>query len=263
MNSMNNVAFGAGKTGAAFDPITYLTRPQVILRIICWLCSIIVWCCISFNAWHRKGRKEFCLYNNDNAACRFGSTIGFIGFLAATAFLVLEAIFQNLSSIKLRRRAVLVDAGFSASWSILYLIVFGYLGIAWGKADYPYLGNGINNCRAAIVFSFFSIAAWGACAYLAHARWQQGADMTEFTSGFDPSAFNNNNNMGVPGGGDGYTAGYGQQQSGTTAADMTANNNYQQQQYTTANDNDPNYHSNPFTAMATQESNVNYQQPSY
>ena len=59
---MNNVAFGAGKTGkfffilvqpkqkpdfnksvlsigAAFDPITYLTRPQVILRIICWVSS--------------------------------------------------------------------------------------------------------------------------------------------------------------------------------------------------------------------------------
>ncbi|XP_027193812.1 synaptogyrin [Dermatophagoides pteronyssinus] len=253
MNSMmnNNVAFGAGKTGARFDPITYITRPQVILRFLCWLCSIIVWCCISFNAWHKKGRKEYCLYNNNNAACRFGSTIGFIGFLAATAFLALEAIFQNLSSIKLRRRAVLGDVGFSAAWSILYLIVFGYLAITWGKADYPYLGNGINNCRAAIVFSFFSILTWGGCAFLAYQRWQQGADMTEFTSGFDPSVLNANQQQ-QPG----YTTNeYGQQQQ------IQDNNNYQQ--YASATDEDPNYHSNPFTAMATQEANVNYQQPSY
>lgn len=75
--------------------------------------------------------------------------------------------------------------------------------------------------------------------------------MTEFTSGFDPSVLNANQQQ------PGYTTNeYGQQQQ-----QIQDNNNYQQ--YASATDEDPNYHSNPFTAMATQEANVNYQQPSY
>lgn len=31
------VAFGAGKAGQPFDPIGFLTRPQVILRFFCWV----------------------------------------------------------------------------------------------------------------------------------------------------------------------------------------------------------------------------------
>lgn len=30
-------AFGAGKAGAAFDPIGFVSRPQVIGRILCWV----------------------------------------------------------------------------------------------------------------------------------------------------------------------------------------------------------------------------------
>lgn len=142
--------------------------------------SLVVWACISMNGWHKKDQKDVCLFNGNGAACRVGSGIGFIGFLASIAFLAIEKVFQNLSSIKVRRRIVLADVGFSgniflseghklwilsftislAAWAVLYLFAFGYLAISWGKADYPPLGKGINNCRAAIVFSFFSIGAW-------------------------------------------------------------------------------------------------------
>ncbi|KPM08308.1 synaptogyrin-3-like protein [Sarcoptes scabiei] len=258
---MNNVAFGAGKTGAAFDPVSYITRPQ--------FCSIIVWTCISLNAWHKKGRRETCLFNNDNSACRFGSTIGFIGFIAATAFLVLEAFFQNLSSIKVRRRTVLGDIGFSGEdeilslylmtiiylnsgvWSVLYLIVFGYLAISWGKSDYPYLGQGINNCRAAIVFALISIATWAGCAYLAYLRWQEGADMTQFTSGFDPSVFQNQPQPGFATGTENYSTSYPSNEQGNYSA------------YTSGmTEQDPSYQSNPFTSMGQQHS-MDYQAPSY
>lgn len=37
------VAFGAGKAGAAFDPIGFVSRPQVIGRICCWV-SILTLC---------------------------------------------------------------------------------------------------------------------------------------------------------------------------------------------------------------------------
>lgn len=141
---------------------------------------MIVWASISLNGWQKKGRKEVCLFNGDNSACRLGSGVAFIGFVGAIAFLVIEALFQNLSSIKVRRRVVLGDVGFSGKlivhffvylvyctivfvagvWGALFLIGFAYLAIAWGKSDYPPLGKGINSCRAAIVFSFFSIGAW-------------------------------------------------------------------------------------------------------
>ncbi|XP_054168134.1 synaptogyrin-like [Oppia nitens] len=231
MNNMN-AAFGAAKAGSAFDPIGYVMRPQVILRFICWLCSVIVFGCISAKGWYKEGKLDKCLYNKDNNACRLGSGLGLIGFLASIAFLVLEALFQNLSSIKIRRRVVAFDLGFSGVWSVLYLICFAYLGIAWAKSDYPPFGEGINSCRAAIAFSFFSIASWAGCTYFAHQRWVSGTDMTQFASGFE--------NEDIGGGGAGYSA-YG----GAT--------------------DEPTYQENPFTNMppSDQMSNINYTAPTY
>lgn len=30
-------AYGGGKAGASFDPITFVQRPQVIVRALCWV----------------------------------------------------------------------------------------------------------------------------------------------------------------------------------------------------------------------------------
>lgn len=30
-------AYGGGKAGASFDPITFVQRPQVVLRAVCWV----------------------------------------------------------------------------------------------------------------------------------------------------------------------------------------------------------------------------------
>lgn len=32
-------AYGGGKAGAAFDPISFVQRPQVILRAVNWVCN--------------------------------------------------------------------------------------------------------------------------------------------------------------------------------------------------------------------------------
>ena len=45
-------------------------------------------------------------------------------------------------------------------WAALFFFTFAYLSIAWGKSEYPPMGKGINSCRAAIVFSLFSIGTW-------------------------------------------------------------------------------------------------------
>lgn len=31
-------AYGAGMAGVAFDPVSFIKRPQVILRIVSWVC---------------------------------------------------------------------------------------------------------------------------------------------------------------------------------------------------------------------------------
>lgn len=71
--------------------------------------------------------------------------------------------------------------------------------------------------------------------------------MTQFTSGFEPTDLAQ---PGMPGPMGGYT---------TTDAGYSA--------YSTGADAEPNYHSNPFTAMASQEAippgGVAYQQPPY
>lgn len=30
-------AYGAGKAGGAFDPLTFVRQPQTVLRICCWV----------------------------------------------------------------------------------------------------------------------------------------------------------------------------------------------------------------------------------
>lgn len=41
-------AYGGGKAGATFDPITFVQRPQVLLRALCWVCIILKNCFLNF-----------------------------------------------------------------------------------------------------------------------------------------------------------------------------------------------------------------------
>ena len=57
--------------------------------------------------------EKRCLYNNDNSACSFGYWISFIGLSMSCALMICEAKLHRISSIKMRRWAVLLDLGFS------------------------------------------------------------------------------------------------------------------------------------------------------
>ncbi|XP_064477952.1 synaptogyrin-like [Ornithodoros turicata] len=177
---MNGGAYGAGKAGAPFDPITFVLKPQVLLRIMCWMMAIVVFGCICSEGWV----EDRCRYNGDNNACNFGTAVGVIAFLASCGFLVMEAMFDNFSSIKIRRRAVIGDMGFSGLWSFMWVVCFCYLCDAWRKSEMPDDGYGLNNIRAAIAFSFFSIFTWVGCVFLAYQRYTQGAD-TPFVPSYE------------------------------------------------------------------------------
>ncbi|XP_037914614.1 synaptogyrin isoform X2 [Hermetia illucens] len=182
-------AYGGGKAGAAFDPITFVQRPQVILRALSWLFAIIVFGCISSQGWRIENGQNYCLYNGDAFACKYGTTIGVIGFLAAMVFLVGEFMFERMSSVKSRKHFVLGDLAFSAFWAFMFFITFCYLWNQWSKAAPPPAGYGVNNVQAAIAFSFFSIITWGGSAYFAYKRYTLGAEAA-FAPSFesDPAA---------------------------------------------------------------------------
>jgi len=179
-------AYGAGMAGGAFDPMSFIRKPQVITRVVCWLFSIVVFACISTGAWmvlHEEkdiANDAVCQLNADDNACRFSVAIGVIAFLACIVFLVVDALFDHFSNIKHRKYAVLADLVFSGIWSFMWFVTFCYLCDAWRKTtvttktpqgkNYADAGD----IKAAIAFSFFSIPPWGILTYLAFRRFKEG-----------------------------------------------------------------------------------------
>nr|CAG4642108.1 EOG090X0FHR [Eurycercus lamellatus] len=196
-------AFGAGKAGTSFNPVEFFQRPQVILRLLNILFSIIVFGSISSKGYTLIGSKEVCLYNGDGNACNYGVGIGVIAFLAAIVLLAGEYFFPQMSSVKTRRHFVMADLGFSGFWAFLYGVGFIYLASQWTKTEstIPVTAAG-NNLRGAIAFSFFSVFTWSGSAFFAYQRYRQGAE-SAFATAYETG-------MGGPGGATtpGSTGGY-------------------------------------------------------
>ncbi|GAB1600412.1 synaptogyrin-1-like [Argonauta hians] len=177
-------AYGAGKAGVAFDPLVFFQRPQVIIRIISWLFSVVVFGCIASGGWYLQS----CQFNNDANACRFGSAIGVLAFLACIIFLIIDAVFDNISSVQHRKYAVLGDLGFSGAWTFMWFVCFCYLADSWRKTKMISPKDfGKDDIQAAIAFSFFSILSFGVLTFLAVQKYRLGAGEA-FTSGYEPEA---------------------------------------------------------------------------
>lgn len=82
------------------------------------LFSIIVFGCVSTQGWY----NDKCQYNHDANACGFGTAVGVIGTLGLIGFLVLDAMFENISSVQHRKYVVIGDIGFSGN--ILNINIF-------------------------------------------------------------------------------------------------------------------------------------------
>ncbi|CAF5013741.1 unnamed protein product, partial [Rotaria sp. Silwood1] len=97
-------AYGAGRAGSAFDPIGFIKKPQVILRIVAWVFSIIVFGCIAQEGY----ADDTCRYNGSNA-CGYGVGIGVISFILTLAFTGIDLYFPNISNVKTRKTIVLSE----------------------------------------------------------------------------------------------------------------------------------------------------------
>jgi hypothetical protein len=174
-------AYGAGKATGRFDIIAFVKKPQVILRVISWLFSVIVFGCISSQGWE----QDHCRFNGNANACSFGTVIGVMAFFGLILLLVVDAMFDNISGVQHRKYAVIGDMGFSGFWTFLWFVCFCFLSDTWRRTEDDNSPWGESGVEAAIVFSFFNIGTFAGTTALAVLRYRKGVS-EQFTAGYEP-----------------------------------------------------------------------------
>ncbi|KAG9343035.1 hypothetical protein JZ751_015253 [Albula glossodonta] len=103
-----------------------------------------------------------CIFNKNYDACNYGIFVGVVAFLGSIFFMVLDIYFPQISSVKDRKKAVLLELGFSGCWAFMWFVGFCFLANQWQRTspDELPLSQGADAARAAIAFSFFSILTW-------------------------------------------------------------------------------------------------------
>ncbi|KAK2543703.1 Syngr3 [Columba livia] len=190
---MEGASFGAGRAGGAIDPVDFLKQPQTILRVTTWIISIVVFGSIVNECYvNSEGSELLCIFNENESACSYGIAVGIIAFFGCIFFFVVDLYFQQISSVKDRKRAVLLDLGFSGFLSFLWFVAFCFLANQWQRTRMSKgVSQGADAARAAITFSFFSIIVWVALAVRALQRYRLGTDMSLFATdqfASDPTA---------------------------------------------------------------------------
>ncbi|XP_053550466.1 synaptogyrin-3 isoform X4 [Bombina bombina] len=172
---MEGASFGAGRAGSGFEPVEFFKQPQTILRIVNWVFSIVVFGSIVNEGYINIDSPELhCVFNKNESACNYAISIGIIAFFACVFFFVLDIYFPQISSVKDRKKAVLLDMGFSGFWAFLWFVAFCYLANQWQRTpNVPQVNQAADAARAAIAFSFFSIITWAYLPLCALERFQR------------------------------------------------------------------------------------------
>ena len=165
-----------------FDPVAYIKTPQVILRIVSLVrkelrkrlakkvsplnspglqvFAIVVFACIADGVANFSPRSH-CLYAQDRNACNYGTVIGALAFVACLAFLAIDALLPGYGyGSSFKKNALVADAVFSTLWTLMWFVGFCLLAERWRNTVIVGHTHAIDNARAAIAFSFFSIASW-------------------------------------------------------------------------------------------------------
>ncbi|XP_059204102.1 synaptogyrin-1a [Centropristis striata] len=183
-------AYGAGKAGGAFDPLTFIRQPQTAVRITCWLFSVVVLGCVSNEGYINRPAEveEFCIFNRNPVACSYAVAVATLCFLCSTAFLALDIYFPQISSVKDRKKAVMADIVVSGLWCPVWFVGFCFLANQWqvSKEEDNPLNEGADAARAVIVFSFFSIFTWGGLTLLSLERLKRVSFEEEYNKLFSP-----------------------------------------------------------------------------
>ncbi|KAF3700419.1 Synaptogyrin-3 [Channa argus] len=178
-------SFGAGRAGTKLDPISFAKQPQTILRALSWIFSLVVFASIVNEGYVNMGSQRLhCVFNKNEDACNYGVFVGLVGLLACSFFFMLDYKFSAISSVKDRKKAVMLEISFSGFWTFLYFVSFCFLANQWSRTtpDELPLNQGADAARAAIAFSFFSILTWAGLTVRAVQKYLLGTDMSLFTT---------------------------------------------------------------------------------
>uniref|UniRef100_A0A286XU45 Synaptogyrin 2 n=1 Tax=Cavia porcellus TaxID=10141 RepID=A0A286XU45_CAVPO len=140
--------------------------------------ALIVFSCIFGEGYSNphSSAQQRCVFNQNEDACRYGSAIGVLAFLASGFFFVVDIYFPQISNATDRKYLVIADLLFSALWTFLWFVGFCFLTNQWAATNPENVLVGADSARAAITFSFFSIFSWGTLASLAYQRYKAGVD---------------------------------------------------------------------------------------
>lgn len=82
------------------------TRPQIF--------SLVVFASIVNEGYVNMGSERLhCVFNRNADACNYGVFVGLVGLLACSFFFLLDYKFASISSVKDRKKAVMLEIGFS------------------------------------------------------------------------------------------------------------------------------------------------------
>ncbi|KAM6175893.1 synaptogyrin-2 isoform 2-T2 [Erethizon dorsatum] len=120
---MDSGAYGAAKAGGSFDLRHFLTQPQVVTRAVCMVFALIVFSCIFGEGYSNTSSSGqlYCVFNHNEDACRYGSAIGVLAFLASGFFFVVDIYFPQISNATDRKYLVIADLLFSGHTGLLGL----------------------------------------------------------------------------------------------------------------------------------------------
>ena len=132
-----------------------------------FLCSVVVFGCISNKVNVDLSGTNFCLYNF-STACNFGITIGVIGFVMCLAFLLKDVLFAvidfSTSKLMLAKKVIIaVDVMANGVCALVWFVAFVYITIEWSKVTKSGIATSNFNCaNSGVAFSFFSVFIWAA-----------------------------------------------------------------------------------------------------
>nr|QQY02587.1 synaptogyrin 2 [Cryptocotyle lingua] len=152
-------------TTPRLEPIDYIKRPQVVIRLITLIFSVIVFAVIHNNCTY-LGK---CLFNDDSSTCGFGMFLCTTTFLLCFIFMLLDMWVDNISNCNTRKTIILVDYCTSGVWAFLWFITFCLLCNRWQNTTEDFLKGidmGPTGPRVTIAFSFFTLLALGILVYV-------------------------------------------------------------------------------------------------
>ncbi|KAI7804096.1 synaptogyrin-2a [Triplophysa rosa] len=174
---MESSVYGSPLSGGVFDFSSFIKQPQTLTRLFSWIFSIVVFATIISEGYinESSGDNTHCIYNQNDSACSYGVSVGVLAFLACVVFIVLDALFPQISNANDRRFIVLSDLIFSGVWTFLWFVCFCVLTNQWSRTETTEVIPA-DAARAVVAFSFFSIATWALLTAFAFKRYRQGLE---------------------------------------------------------------------------------------